>query len=87
MFTGIQFSGQVSGNASRRWFTQDWPADWHVIWNVVPVTPNKGAPQIDWRVEVECPIANQLTYWITVRNLTALPVEVQGRFIVLTQEG
>ena len=87
MFTGLQFKGQVPANSSRRWFSEDWPADWQVIWNVVPATPNKGVPQIDWRVEVECAKADRLTYWITVRNLSALPVEVEGRFIVVPQEG
>ena len=87
MFAGVQFSGQVSPNASRRWFTSAWPAGWYVIWNVVPVTPNKGAPQVEWRVEVERTDAGHLTYWITVRNLTAQPVGVEGRFIVVNQEG
>ena len=87
MFSGIQFSGEVPARGNRRWFTHSWPANWQVIWNVVPQTVNQGAPQINWQVEVERTDAERLTYWVTVQNLTAQPVSVEGRFIVLNQEG
>lgn len=80
---GSQFKGRVPPNASRRWFTFNWPAHWHVEWNVVPVTPRRGAPQIDWNVTVERASDRHITYWIAVRNLTPEEVNIEARYAVL----
>ncbi len=80
---GVQFNGRVPPNASRRWFTFNWPAHWHVDWNVVPVTPRRGGPQIDWNVTVERASDRHITYWITVRNLTPEEVNIEARYAVL----
>ncbi len=84
MRVGVQFTGTVPGGQSVRWFTYNWPQAWHVIWYVVPTTPKSGAPQIEWEVQVERASADMITYWITVQNLTSDPVDVEGRYAVLS---
>lgn len=82
---GVQWTGSLAANESRRWFTHSWPATWHVIWTVMPTTPRPGAPQVSWTVQVERASAEYLTYWITVRNLTANPVSFEGRYCILSR--
>lgn len=83
MRVGTQFSGTVPAGASKRWFTYAWPADWHVVWTVVPTTIGPGAPQIEWDVVVQRGATAELTYWIIVRNLTGAEVGVEARYEVL----
>lgn len=83
MNVGVQFTGTVPANQTVRWFTFNWPQQWHVAWNVVPITPRSGAPEIDWDVSVERANANNVTYWISVRNLTPIPVNIEGRYAIL----
>jgi hypothetical protein len=83
MWTGVQFTGSLGPNASNRWFTFNWPAAWHVVWYMVPTSPHSGAPQIDWDIALERADANNCTYWITVKNLTAQSVTFEGRYAVL----
>jgi subtilisin family serine protease len=80
---GVQFTGDVPANSTRRWFTHSWPAHWHVVWNVVPTTPNPGAPQLDFNVLVERASDAHITYWIDVTNLTASPINIEARYAVL----
>jgi hypothetical protein len=82
---GVQWFGSIGPNASRRWFTFGWPARWHVIWTVMPLTPCPGGPQLTWQVAVERASADQCTYWVTVQNLTGDPVKFEGRFDVLSR--
>jgi Glutaminase len=77
---GVQWLGTIEANAQRRWFTFGWPANRHVIWTVMPLTPCPGRPQLSWKVAVERADANNCTYWITVKNLTAETVRFEGRF-------
>lgn len=83
MITGTQFTGSLAANETKRWFTFNWAATSHVIWYVVPTTARSGAPQIEWNVSVERASASNCTYWITVKNLTASPVSVEGRYAIL----
>ena len=83
MWTGVQWTGVVAPGASHRWFTWGWPAPWHVVWYMMPTSPQPGAPQIDWNVAVERASGSECTYWITVTNLTAAAVTFEGRFAVL----
>jgi hypothetical protein len=83
MRVGVQFSGTVPAGTSHRWFTYDWPPDWHVVWTVVPTTAGPGAPQIEWDVAVQRASASAVTYWITVRNLSAAPVDIESRYEVM----
>lgn len=82
---GVQWSGSLAANASGRWFTWGWPATWHMIWTVMPTTPQPGAPQVGWTVEVERGDAERATYWITVRNLTSQPLQFEGRYAILSR--
>ncbi len=79
-----QWFGTIPGGATQRWFTWAWPAGWHVVWTVMPLTPCPGAPQLTWSVQVERASNADCTYWITVRNLTADAVRFEGRFDVLS---
>jgi len=83
MRVGVQFTGTIAANATRRWFTFGWPANWHVVWYVVPTSPRSGAPQIEWSVAVERASSTAITYWITIRNLTSNPVDIEARYAVL----
>lgn len=83
MRIGTQFTGTLAANASGRWFTFNWPADWHVIWHMMPVTPAPGAPEVEWVVDVERADPTHVTYWLTVRNLSGAPVNFEGRYAVL----
>jgi hypothetical protein len=82
--SGVQFTGRVPANGTTRWFTHGWPAGWHVVWTVMPTTPRAGAsPQITWEVHVQRTSASQVTYWISVSNISNQPVDVEGRFAVV----
>jgi hypothetical protein len=83
MWTNVQFTGSLGPGASQRWFTWGWSPSWHVVWYLMPTTPQPGAPQIDWSVEVERANAGQVTYWITAKNLTGTPLTFEGRYAVL----
>src|SRR5215207_2630984 len=82
---GVQWTGSLVGNETRRWFTFNWSATWHVVWTVMPTTPRPGAPQVSWTVQVERASAEYVTYWITVRNLTPDPVNFEGRYCILSR--
>jgi hypothetical protein len=80
---GVQFTGEVAANSSRRWFTHSWPEHWHVVWNVVPLTPKSGGPQIDFDVQVERANDRYITYWITVKNMTNQVANIEARYAIL----
>lgn len=83
MMVGVQFTGSVPGSSSRRWFTFNWPAGWDVVWTVVSTSPVVGAPQIEWDVAVERASAAMITYWITIRNLTSSPTNIEARYAII----
>lgn len=83
MRVGTQFSGTIGAAATKRWFTHSWSPAWHVVWTIVPITPNPGAPQIEWDVAVQRSSPTGVTYWITIRNLSASAVDVEARYEVL----
>lgn len=82
-WVGVQFTGSIPANQSRRWFTFNWPAHWHVVWTVVPTSPRSGAPQIEWQVQVERATDEYITYWINITNLTPVNVDIEARYAVL----
>jgi hypothetical protein len=82
MVVGTQFTGSVAANSSHRWFTFGWPAAWEVIWTVVPTTPVTGAPQLTWNVAVERASATDITYWITISNLTGAQIDIEARYAI-----
>jgi hypothetical protein len=83
---GVQFTGTVAAGVTERWFTFNWPACWHVIWMVVPTTPFPGEPDITWDVQVERASGEYITYWITISNLTSVPVDIEARYSVLAAD-
>jgi hypothetical protein len=83
MRTGVQFRRTLPARRTVRYFTFGWPEGWHVTWTVVPTTPERGAPQIDWDVEVERANDDHITYWISVENMTNEDVQIEGRYAVL----
>jgi hypothetical protein len=83
MIVGTQFTGSVPASSAKRWFTFAWPADWHVLWTVVSTSPVSGAPQLEWDVAVERASGTDLTYWITIRNLTRAPINIDARYAIM----
>ena len=82
---GVQWTGTLTASQTRRWFTFNWPATWHIVWTVMPTTPRPGAPQLTWNVQVERASAEYVTYWITVTNLTSDTVAFEGRYCILSR--
>jgi hypothetical protein len=82
-WVGVQFTGSVPANQTRRWFTFNWPAHWHVLWTVVPTTPRPGAPQIKWQVQVERASDGFITYWISITNVSPAACNIEARYAVL----
>ncbi|MBZ9730901.1 hypothetical protein LB467_14490 [Salegentibacter sp. JZCK2] len=83
MRVGVQFTGTVRANSSRRWFTHSWNPAKHVIWTVVPTSPRVGAPQIEWEVQVERASSSKVTYFISIKNLTGRDVNIEARYAFL----
>ena len=83
MITGVQFRGTLSPNQTQRWFTFNWQATQHVLWEAVPTSAHSGAAQIDWDVSIERSDAAHVTYWITVTNLTNLSVQFEARYAII----
>jgi hypothetical protein len=84
MRTGVQWTGSLNPNETKRWFTYGWATAQHVVWYMMPTSPRSGAPQVDWDVAVERANSTQCTYWITVKNLTANAVTFEGRYAILS---
>lgn len=82
-FAGVQFRGSLAANQTRRWFTFNWPEWWRTQWRMLPTSIRPGAAQLTWTVDIERASGAFLTYWISVTNLTALPVDFEGRFCAL----
>lgn len=80
---GVQFTGSLSPNQTRSWFTFNWPATWNILWTVMPTNFIPGAPQLTWKVEVERASAEYVTYWIKVTNLTNQTITFEGRYAIL----
>ncbi|MEO7271484.1 MAG: hypothetical protein ABI211_05705 [Vicinamibacterales bacterium] len=81
---GVQFQGALAANQTKRWFTFNWPATWHIVWTVMPTSVDT-VPQVTWTVQVQRASAEFVTYWLSVQNLTAKPVTFDGRFCVLSR--
>jgi hypothetical protein len=81
---GLQFTGTLAANQTQTWSTFNWPATWHVIWTVMPTTLNTVA-QVTLTVKVQRTSAEFVTYLLTVQNLTGVPVNLEGRFCILSR--
>ncbi len=82
---GVQFYGAVAPGATHSWFTFGWPAHWHVLWTVMPLTTCPGAAQLKWRTRIERASATAATYWIVVTNLSNATVRFEARYDVLSR--
>jgi hypothetical protein len=83
MVVGVQFTGSLDPGTTAQWFTYSWPAEWDVVWTVVPTSPNPGAPEIGWGVAVERASDLDITYWITIQNLTSQRVDIEARYAIM----
>jgi hypothetical protein len=83
MTTGVQFTGTLPANGSQRWFTFNWPPQWHVVWHMMPTSPETTGPELSWQVSVERTSATAVTYFLTVTNATAAPITFEGRYAIL----
>jgi hypothetical protein len=81
----VQFSGTLQAGQSTQWFTFGWPATWHVIWHAISKSPRNGVTQIDFSTAVERASLDDITYHVTVRNLSNEHVDIEGRFAILSQ--
>lgn len=84
MITGVQFRGTLPPNQTQRWFTFNWSAAQHVLWEIVPTTARSGAAQINWNVAIERADTIHVTYWISVSNLTNTPVQFEARYAIIS---
>jgi hypothetical protein len=42
----------------------------------------RGAPQLAWNVAVERASATDITYWITITNLTGAQIDIEARYAI-----
>jgi len=82
---GRQWTGSLAPRETRRWFTFNWPATWHIIWTVMPTTVQSGGPQLSWKVQTERANSEYVTYWISVTNHTNQTVSFEGRYAILSR--
>jgi hypothetical protein len=83
MNTGVQFTGTLAPNQTNRWFTFNWNAASHVVWYMMPTTP-QGAAEINWSVATQRSDATHTTYWITVTNRPTNRSLSKGRYAILS---
>jgi hypothetical protein len=83
--TGVQFRGTLAAGATQTWFTYGWPARWHVLWTVVPLTTCPGTVQVKWRTRIERADAANATYWIAVTNTSNATVRFEARYDILSR--
>ena len=84
MQSGVQWASTLAAHVSRQWFTQGWSPFEQVLWSIVPISPLSDVAQLAWKVSVEHTESDQVTYWITVENLTSVEVAFEGRYTILS---
>ena len=82
MTTGVQFRGTVAANQTHSWFTFNWPATEYILWTVVPDSIST-VPEISWSVSLQRASATAVTYWISITNQTASPVDIEARYAIV----
>ena len=83
MIVGVQIADTMAPNAQIDYYTWGWNPAWDVVWMVVPTTPGPGQEQVEWNVRVERGSPTQVTYHVTIKNLTPNPLGVEGRYAIL----
>ncbi len=82
MVIGTQIVDTMSSHAVIDYYTWGWDPSWDVVWMVAPTTPSSGEPQLQWNVAVER-TSSGVTYHVTITNLTAQNVGVEGRYAIM----
>lgn len=86
MRVGVQFTGSLPANSTRRWFTHSWPATWHVAWYCLPKSPaNDGPAQLEWKVKVCRQTSTKIKYFIEAKNLTGRTLQFEARYAILNR--
>ena len=83
MVVGVQIADTMPPHAVIDYYTWGWDPDWDVVWIVVPTTPDSGSPQVEWTVGVERASGTQVTYHVTITNLTGNNLGVEGRYAIM----
>jgi hypothetical protein len=83
MQVGVQFSGTLAPGENQLWFTYGWPQEWYVVWNVVSTTPVPGAPQVEWDIEVERASDTDITYWLSITDVSGNPTNFEARYAIM----
>jgi hypothetical protein len=83
MQTGVQWTDMMSPHAVIDYFTWGWNPAFDVVWMIVPTTAIAAGPQIEWNVGVERSDASNVTYHVTVTNMTPNAVGIEGRYGIL----
>jgi hypothetical protein len=78
--SGIQRLGTIPPYDVRRWFTQDWPIEWNILWTVIP---SPQSVRVEWKIVTERQSGVALKYYIEVRNLSANEATVDARYTIL----
>jgi hypothetical protein len=81
--TGVQFTGTLAANATNKWFTFNWNPASHMVWYMMPTTPETTGAELSWNVAVERASATAVTYWLTVTNLTNASIDFEARYAIL----
>jgi hypothetical protein len=82
MVIGTQIVDTMSPHDVIDYYTWGWDPSWDVVWMVVSTTPSSGGPQLQWNVAVELN-SSGVTYHVTVTNLTAQSVGLEGRYAIM----
>jgi hypothetical protein len=82
MVIGTQIVDTMASHAVIDYYTWGWDPSWDVVWMVVPTTPTSGGPQLQWNVAVERS-STGVTYHVTITNLTAQDVGVEGHYAIM----
>jgi hypothetical protein len=83
MVVGVQIADTMPPNATIDYFTWGWDPSLDVVWTVVPTTQSAGQPQVEWHVAIERASDTSVTYHVTITNLTAGDLGVEGRYAIL----
>ena len=86
MRVGVQFTGSLPANSTKRWFTHSWPEAWHVVWNCVAKSPIRdGGAQLEWKIKVCRQSSTKIKYFIEAKNLTRSTLQFEARYAIMNR--
>ena len=83
MWVVVQFTGAVPANQTYRWFTYMWPAHWHVVWTSCRQVRNRVGRRSNGTCRLSVRRTSTIASWISITNLTPVPVNIEGRYTVI----